>query len=101
MTGGYQLTPADLYAHAKEVARFADSVREAKASASDPMAHGVLGYAWGLAMKAWCDDAHDFVDSAAAKADDVARELGGMAASYESAEQTAVDNLRQAGGDAP
>lgn len=101
MSDGYQLTPTDLYAHAKEVARFADSVREAKASASDPMAHGVIGYAWGQAMKWWCDDAHDFVNRAAEKADAVARELGGMAYTYEDAEQTAETNLRQTGGDGP
>lgn len=101
MSDGYELTPSDVRAHAKEVARFADDIREAKASASDPMAHGVIGYAWGQAMTWWCDDAHDFVDRAAAKADAVARELGGMAYSYEDAEQDAVRNLRQAGGDAP
>ena len=65
------------------------------------MAHGVLGYAWGLAMKAWCDDAHEFVDKAAAKADEVSGELSEMAYSYEDAEHTAVQNMRQAGGDAP
>lgn len=99
MTGGYELTPADLYAHAKEVEGFADSVREAKASASDPMAYGALGYGWALAMKEWCDDAHTFVDSAATKADDVAEELSAMADTYTDAEQAGVHNMRQAGGD--
>lgn len=99
MSDGYRLTPDDLVAHANDLGIFADQVRAAKARAADLDAYGVVGRVWSWSMAGWCDDAHAFVDRAAQKADDVAKELAAMARTYADQEQAATDNLRGAGGD--
>lgn len=101
MSDGYELTPDDLVAHGRDVEIFADNLRMAKARATDLDAYGVVGRVWSWAMDGWCGAAHDFVDRAAQKADDVAANLVEMAKAYVDQEQAAADSIRRAGGDGP
>jgi hypothetical protein len=101
MTDGYELTPSDLVAHARDVEIFAGNVRSAKAKAANTEAYGLVGMVWSWAMAEWCEDAHAFVDKAALKAEDVAANLVLMAETYANQEQANADSFRRAGGDGP
>ena len=101
MTDGYEVTIQDLINHAGDLRAFANNVREAKGSATDPMVYGVIGVAWGAAMNHWSDDARIFADKAAGAAEKVADELVKMAKTYDEQEETAAANLRRTGEDVP